>query len=154
MPVAITLRWPALAHSPAARVAFQALGPMLTARGTSAQIEVRELHGRRGAAIVYDRQPIVDRLRSLDAGRLVGRMERRGMAAPYFFLLWRETALPAPTAGLSNTFGDVRDKGRTIAGASTNKNAAPFGTADLQLALVAGARHSEGRTAHELYLEV
>jgi hypothetical protein len=55
MPVAIVLRWLAFAHSPAARVAFQAFGPMLMARGTSAQIEVREFHGQRSAAIVYDR---------------------------------------------------------------------------------------------------
>lgn len=98
LPAGVALRWPAFAYSRCARVTFHALGPLLRTRGPAARIESRELRGQRGAAIVYDRQPIVDHLRRLDARRLVGLMERPGMTAPYFFLLQREAA-PAHSEG-------------------------------------------------------
>ena len=94
MPTVVALRWPALARSSAARAVFHAASHLLRARGPSARLEVREFHGRRGAAIVYDRQHIVDHLRRLDDDRLVGIMERPGMTAPYVFLLCRETEEP------------------------------------------------------------
>lgn len=94
MPAELALRWPALARSPATRIAFQALSPLLRARSPSARIRSREFRSRRGAALVYDRQPITDHLCCVDDGRLVGLMERRGMAAPYFFLLRRAPAAP------------------------------------------------------------
>jgi hypothetical protein len=50
---------------------------------------MRDVRGRRAAAIVYARQPIVDHLRQIDPDRLLGLMDRRGMATPYYFLLTR-----------------------------------------------------------------
>ncbi|WP_210529555.1 GXWXG domain-containing protein [Rubellimicrobium arenae] len=90
MPAGLALRWPALAHSPVARMAFRALSPLLRARGPAARVEPREFQGRDGVAVVYLRQPIVDHLRQIDAARLIGLMERRGMARPFFFLLSRD----------------------------------------------------------------
>jgi hypothetical protein len=91
MPVEVALRWPALARSPVSRAVFRAVSPGLQAQGPAARIETRAFRGRSGAAIVYDRQPIVDHLRRIDTDRLLGLMERRGMSRPYFFLLTRET---------------------------------------------------------------
>lgn len=90
MPSSLALRWPAVARSPGARAVFHALGPLLQTRRPSARIGLREFRGRCWAAIVYDRQPIVDHLRSLDPDRIIGLMERPGMIAPYLFLLTRE----------------------------------------------------------------
>lgn len=98
MPAGIALRWPALARGHATQAAFRALGPLLQARRPSARIELREFRGRRGPAVVYDRQPIVDHLRRLDADRLIGLMERHGMADPYLFLLSRESAAPVSSS--------------------------------------------------------
>lgn len=88
MPTSVALRWPALARSAPTRAAFAALGPMFRARGPAAKLAWREFRGRRSAALVYDRQPITDHLRRADEDRVVGLMERKGMA-PFFFLLTR-----------------------------------------------------------------
>jgi hypothetical protein len=90
MPTGVAWHWPALARSRATRMTFLALAPWLQARGPAARIEIRSFRGQRGAAIIYSRQPIVDHLRRLDADRLLGLMERQGMAVPYFFLLSRD----------------------------------------------------------------
>lgn len=100
MPTRVALHWPALAHSSGARMAFCAAGPLLQAKGPGGRIEVREFRGRQSAAIVYTRQPIVDHLRKLGKDHVVGLMECRGMARPFFFLLSREaTAQAAPVEG-------------------------------------------------------
>jgi hypothetical protein len=90
MPTPMALRWPALARSAPVRAAFAALGPLLQARGPTAKLALREVRGRRSAALVYDRQPITDHLRRVDEDHVIGLMERKGMAAPFFFLLLRE----------------------------------------------------------------
>ena len=91
MPTSVALRWPALARSAPTRLAFAALGPFLRARGPAARLECREFRARRSAALVYDRQPITDHLRRVNEAHVIGLMERKGMAAPFFFLLTRET---------------------------------------------------------------
>jgi len=91
MPTPVALRWPALARSAPTRAAFAALGPLLRARGPAAKLALRDFRGRRSAALVYDRQPITDHLRRADEDHVIGLMERKGMAAPFFFLLTRET---------------------------------------------------------------
>ena len=77
----------AAARGRLARAAFVALRPALRARRHAAVLRVRDFRGRRSAAIVYAGQPITDHLRRVDAGRVVGLMERSGMARPFFFLL-------------------------------------------------------------------
>lgn len=90
MPTAVALGWPAFARSAPVRAAFAALGPALVARGPAARLAARDFEGRRGIALVYDRQPIVDHLRSIDSDHVIGLMERKGMASPFFFLLARD----------------------------------------------------------------
>ena len=92
MPAAIALRWPAFARSAPVRAAFAALGPALRARGPGARLATRAFRGRPGTALVYDRQPIADHLRRVDADHVIGLMERTGMARPFFFLLSREAS--------------------------------------------------------------
>ncbi len=90
MPTAAAFRWPGLARGRATRSAFAAASPLLRARRHGARLDLRDVRGRRSAALVYHAQPITDHLRSVDADRTVGLMERRGMAAPFFFLLTRD----------------------------------------------------------------
>jgi hypothetical protein len=90
MPAGVALRWPDLARSAPMRATFTALAPLLRARGPAARLAPRELRGRRGLALVYHRQPIMDHLRRVDADHVIGLMERTGMAQPFFFLLTRE----------------------------------------------------------------
>lgn len=92
MPVGIALRWPRLAKSAAASAAFRLVRPVLRARGPAARLGALEFRGLPSAAMIYDRQPIVDHFRFVDTGRVLGLMEMRG-AEPYFFLL---TKVPAP----------------------------------------------------------
>ena len=44
--------------------------------------------------MIYDGLPILDHFRAVDAATLLGLMDLRGMAQPYFFVLrrggWRE----------------------------------------------------------------
>jgi hypothetical protein len=92
MPAGVALRWPALSRSAPLRAAFGVLGPLLRARGPAAHLAQREFRGQRGTALVYDRQPITDHLRRVDADHVIGLMERTGMARPFFFLLSREAS--------------------------------------------------------------
>jgi hypothetical protein len=91
MPTAVALRWPSFARSLAVRLVFAAAGPILEARSPGASLAPRDFRGRRSAALVYKRQSITDHLRSLDANRVIGLMDRKGMDNPFFFLLTRET---------------------------------------------------------------
>ncbi len=90
MPTAVALRWPGFARSSLVRLVFAAAGPILRARGPGASLAPRAFRGRRSAALIYKRQPITDHLRSLDANRVIGLMERHGMDQPLFFLLTRD----------------------------------------------------------------
>lgn len=90
MPTAVALRWPGFARSLAVRLVFAAAGPILQASRPGARLTLRDFRGKRSAAIIYKRQPIIDHLRSLDANRVIGLMERKGMDRPFFFLLTRE----------------------------------------------------------------
>lgn len=90
MPTRIALMWPTLARSWPVRAAFASLRPALRARRHAARLRTREYRGRHSAAIVYNGQPIVDHLRRVDANRVLGLMERRGMEQPFLFLLTRD----------------------------------------------------------------
>lgn len=89
MPLGIALAWPRLARSAAARAGLSALRPVLRARRPGARLRRMVFRGRESAAMIYDRLPIVDHFRRIDAERLLGLMEMRGDRPPYFFLLER-----------------------------------------------------------------
>lgn len=104
MPTALALAWPALARHRAVGAAFRAAGPMLVARRPGARLDRRDFAGRPGTALCYLRQPIVDHLRRVDDGRVIGLMERRGMA-PLLFLLTRAAAPAGPVRTGCRTAG-------------------------------------------------
>ena len=95
IPVGLGLRLPRLAKSAAGRWGFAALRPCLRTRRPTARLRKIEFRGIPSAAIVYDRQPIIDHLRRIGDGRLLGLMDMRG-APPFFFLLVREDGSGSP----------------------------------------------------------
>jgi len=89
LPVRLALRWPGLASHPAALWAARRVLPALATRHPAARLRQVQTRGRLDTAMIYDRQPIIDTFRRIDAGRLLGLMDLRGQAQPLFFLLER-----------------------------------------------------------------
>ena len=89
-PLAVLRRAPGLARTPVARAGFAVLRPLRYTRGPGARVRRVEHRGVVSAALVYDRLPIVDVLRRVVAGTLIGVMDLRGVPAPFFFLLRRD----------------------------------------------------------------
>jgi hypothetical protein len=89
LPTGLALRWPGLAGGELVRRAFGGLRPLLRARRPGARLAPLAFRGRTSAAMIYRRQPIVDHFRRAGADCVVGLMERRGMAQPFFFMLER-----------------------------------------------------------------
>jgi hypothetical protein len=90
MPVALALRAPRLARSMMVRLAFSAAQPLLRTRRSAAVLRTVEFRGRGSAAMVYDRQPIVDYFRRVDDARTLGLMQIQNWPQPFFFLLVRD----------------------------------------------------------------
>ena len=90
LPLKTALRWPRLARSRPSRIGFLLLRHALRAHGPAARLAPVCFRGCTSAAMIYDRQPITDHFRRIDATRLIGLMQTRA-APPYFFLLTRET---------------------------------------------------------------
>jgi hypothetical protein len=83
-------RWPWL-RARAAGDAFQRwLLPLLIRRRPQARLRAIEHRGVVTAAMVYDRLPILDVFRRLDATTLLGLMDARGIEPPFFFVLRRD----------------------------------------------------------------
>ena len=93
MPVSVALRWPSFARSAPVRAAFAAGRAFLHAHHSGARLRTDNFRGKRSAALIYDRQPIIDHFRRIDDHRVLGLMEMRGMERPFFFLLTRERIL-------------------------------------------------------------
>ena len=93
MPVSVALRWPAFARSAPVRAAFAAGRALLRAHHSAASLRAENFRGKRSAAMIYDRKPIIDHFRRIDDDRVLGLMEMRGMERPFFFLLTREQTL-------------------------------------------------------------
>ena len=89
MPVSLALRWPALVKSAPVRPAFAACRPVLRSDHPAATLRAMNFRGKCGAAMIYDRKPIIDHFRKIDDDRVLGLMEMRGMELPYFFVLTR-----------------------------------------------------------------
>lgn len=88
------LAWPWL-RSRAATMAFRAAAPLLATQKPTARLRHLIYRGRAGAAMIYDRQPIIDVFRTLGPDHRLGLMDARGFP-PFFFLLEREGASPPP----------------------------------------------------------
>jgi hypothetical protein len=79
-----------LARTPLARAGFAVAGPLLRSHRPQARVREVRHRGVPTAAIVYDRLPVVDAFRRVDADTLLGLMDLRGVAEPFPFVLRRD----------------------------------------------------------------
>ncbi len=91
MPIRLVLKLAGLGRTAPARNLFQQMERTLRARGTTASLRAETLDGVETAAMVYDRQPITDYFRRIDADTVAGMMCVSGDARRYFFQLQRLT---------------------------------------------------------------
>jgi hypothetical protein len=75
--------------------AFRLLLPLLATSRPTARARSVLYRGVVSAALIYDRHPIIDHLRRLPDGDLLGAMDHRAFAAPLFFVLTRADATRA-----------------------------------------------------------
>ncbi|MBO0854036.1 MAG: DUF4334 domain-containing protein [Nocardia sp.] len=68
------------------------LAPALRTGKPTARLRDIEYRGVVSAAMIYDHLPIVDHFRRVDETTLLGVMDMRGLAEPYFFVLRRDQA--------------------------------------------------------------
>lgn len=87
--VPLLLRMPWLKSRAAARVARMLL-PLLATRRSAARLRMVRFAGTVSATLLYDTAPIHDVFRRVDADTVMGMMDLKGMAQPFFFLLRRE----------------------------------------------------------------
>lgn len=74
------------------RHALSALEPVMGTTKPRARIRKVEHRGKSSATMIYDHLPIQDVFRRVDADTLLGLMDRRDEARPYFFVLRRVRA--------------------------------------------------------------
>lgn len=89
VPVALAGRVP-LPGVRAVRKLLPILRPTLRTRKYTARLREVDYRGVTSAAMVYDHLPIIDHFRRADEDTLLGVMDLRGMAEPYFFVLHRD----------------------------------------------------------------
>jgi len=77
-----------LSRSGFARAASRMVRPLLATSRPKARLMRVAYRGVESAAMIYDRQPIVDIFRRIDSERLLGLMDLRG-EKPFFFILER-----------------------------------------------------------------
>ncbi|MCX7678798.1 MAG: DUF4334 domain-containing protein [Spirochaetes bacterium] len=69
---------------------FQLSIPLFRAWESCARLRMVECRGKSSAALVYDRQPIIDVFRKIDENTVIGMMDYKKIPQPYFFLLKRD----------------------------------------------------------------
>ncbi|MGV0742266.1 DUF4334 domain-containing protein [Mycolicibacterium sp. XJ870] len=67
--------------------------PVLQARGAKARLRTTRYRGVDTATMIYDQLPINDVFRRLTDDAVIGAMDLRGSAKPYFFVLRRDTSM-------------------------------------------------------------
>ena len=87
IPLKLAFRLNRFGRSRIARSWFSYLQKGLRARGPVASIKPLPFRGKVSAAMVYDRQPIIDHFRRLDDETILGVMTVEGESRFYFFLL-------------------------------------------------------------------
>lgn len=85
--VRLGLRVPGLGRGSFVRRTFRAGLPLLRTRRHAARLELQTFRGKASAAMVYDRLPVIDHFRRVDADRVLGLMVLGGAVVPYFFFL-------------------------------------------------------------------
>jgi hypothetical protein len=87
-----------LRHAPLRSRAFGRLVraglPLFATRRSRGRLRMTGFRGRCSATLVYDDVPILDAFRALDRDTVMGCMDLKGTARPFFFLLRRAVARP------------------------------------------------------------
>lgn len=91
-PIGLAIRAAPFGRTAIARSGFSYLQKACRARGTTASLKLQTLEDAATAAMVYDRQPIVDYFRRIGEEELAGMMCVRGDIRRYFFKLRRVDA--------------------------------------------------------------
>lgn len=89
VPLGLALRFHRFGRTFAARNLFSYLQRRVSARGPTARLRVLSFEGTASAAMVYDRQPIIDHFRRMNDDMLMGMMIVHGDSRRYFFRLER-----------------------------------------------------------------
>ena len=87
VPIRLALSFAAIGRKAFARSLFSHVTPRISARGTTAMLRSRMDDELITAAMVYDRQPIVDVFRRSKDGQVIGKMIVDGDPRHYFFKL-------------------------------------------------------------------
>lgn len=89
LPVGLLRARPGTARVGAVRRAFALGRPLLWTDRPAARLRTVVHRGTPTAAMIYDALPIIDVLKRVDAGVLLGSMDLRGLPEPFFFVLRR-----------------------------------------------------------------
>ncbi|WP_299437219.1 DUF4334 domain-containing protein [uncultured Rhodospira sp.] len=89
LPMGLVLRFASLLKRPAVAAVLRRAGPVLGTRRPAARLRLMVFRGVPSAAMIYDRQPIVDVFRKIDDTTVLGVMDMREDRAPFFFVLRR-----------------------------------------------------------------
>jgi hypothetical protein len=89
IPLKLALRCHRFGRTRAARGLFSYLQKLGRAKGPVASLRSMSFRDKTSAAMVYDRQPIIDHFRRIDDDRLLGVMAVEGDGRHYFFVLTR-----------------------------------------------------------------
>ena len=69
---------------------FQVVLPLLATKKSRARLRMTRYRGKTSATMIYDQLPINDVFRKIDKDTVLGAMDFKGMASPFFFVLRRE----------------------------------------------------------------
>ena len=92
VPINLVTRHIGLFNTPLAGAAFAMVGRAAATRRPAARLRMTEFRGVVTATMIYDSLPIQDAFRAATSDALLGVMDLRGMARPFFFALRRVTA--------------------------------------------------------------
>ncbi|NEI35112.1 DUF4334 domain-containing protein [Rhizobium leguminosarum] len=91
LPIGLAIKMAPFGRTFVARGWFSYLQKVLRARGTTASLRLQALDGIETAAMIYDKQPIVDYFRRIDDDEIAGMMCVRGDPRRFFFKLRKLT---------------------------------------------------------------
>ena len=95
LPMNAAMRWPQLQRF--GHLLTPSLG-LVRSREGRARLRLTEFRGKTSATMIYDHQPIHDIFRRIDQDRVLGLMDLKSTAAPYFFVLERDQQASLPVA--------------------------------------------------------
>ena len=98
IPLGLAFLFHSIGRTRVARKLFRYLQCGLQAKGPVASLRVINFQGMTSAAMVYDKQPIIDHFRRIDEHRIMGAMTIKGDDRIYFFELAQvdQPSVPLP----------------------------------------------------------